>query len=80
MRTAFRGSVFHCVGDPGEQDREEAIVYFEDGVLVVMLAGIGEAVKDGTAESRAHVVRVPGGARFRPAYARHSSAARQPGR
>ena len=46
MRTAFRGSVFHCVGDPGEQDSEEAIAYFEDGMLVVedgLVAGLGKA-------------------------------------
>ena len=46
MRTAFRGSVFHCVGDPGEQDSEEAVAYFEEGVLVVedgLVAALGRA-------------------------------------
>jgi guanine deaminase len=46
MRTAFRGSVFHCVSDPGEQDSEEAVVYFEDGMLVVedgLVARLGRA-------------------------------------
>ena len=35
MRTAFRGSVFHCIADPGEQDSEDAFVYFDDGLLIV---------------------------------------------
>jgi guanine deaminase len=35
VRTAFRGSVFHCIADPGEQDDAAALVYFEDGLLVV---------------------------------------------
>jgi len=46
MRTAFRGSVFHCLADPGEVDREEAVSYFEDGLLVVedgLVAELGEA-------------------------------------
>ena len=46
MRTAFRGSLFHCVADPGEQDRDDAIVYFDDGMLVVedgLVAGLGAA-------------------------------------
>lgn len=46
MRTAFRGSVWHCVADPGEEDREEAVVHFEDGVLLVedgCVAGLGAA-------------------------------------
>ena len=46
MRTAFRGSVFHCLADPGEDDREEAVAYFEDGLLVVedgLVAELGEA-------------------------------------
>jgi guanine deaminase len=46
MRTAFRGSVFHCLADPGEDDREEAVAYFEDGLLVVedgLVVELGEA-------------------------------------
>ena len=46
MRTAFRGSVFHCLADPGEHDREEAVAYFEDGLLVVedgVVAELGDA-------------------------------------
>mgnify|MGYP001825148026 FL=1 len=46
MRTAFRGSVFHCLADPGEHDDEQAVVWFEDGLLVVedgMIEALGEA-------------------------------------
>ena len=46
MRTAFRGSVFHCLADPGEHDDEQAVVWFEDGLLVVedgMIEVLGEA-------------------------------------
>jgi guanine deaminase len=46
MRTAFRGSVFHCLADPGEHDDEQAIVWFEDGLLVVedgMIEALGAA-------------------------------------
>ncbi|MDH3587409.1 MAG: guanine deaminase [Gammaproteobacteria bacterium] len=46
MRTAFRGSVFHCLADPGEQDDEKAIAWLEDGLLVVedgLITELGEA-------------------------------------
>ena len=46
MRTAFRGSVFHCLADPGEQDNEEAFAYLEDGLLIVedgLVAELGPA-------------------------------------
>jgi guanine deaminase len=46
MRTAFRGSVFHCLADPGEQDSEDAVAYFEDGLLIVedgLVAALGDA-------------------------------------
>ena len=46
MRSAFRGSVFHCLADPGEHDSDAAISYFEDGLLVVedgVVAEVGEA-------------------------------------
>ncbi len=35
MRQAYRGSVFHCTGDPGELGDAAAIEYFEDGLLIV---------------------------------------------
>jgi guanine deaminase len=46
MRTAFRGSVLHCLADPGEQDDESAVAWLEDGLLVVedgLIAELGEA-------------------------------------
>lgn len=46
MRTAFRGSVFHCIADPGEQDSEDACVYFDDGLLIVedgLVVELGDA-------------------------------------
>jgi guanine deaminase len=46
MRTAFRGSVFHCIADPGEQDNDAALAYLEDGLLLVedgCIAGLGDA-------------------------------------
>ena len=46
MRSAFRGSVFHCLADPGEHDRDDAVAFIEDGLLVVedgQVAGLGEA-------------------------------------
>ncbi len=35
MQKAFRGSIFHCLADPGPQADAAAVEYFEDGVLVV---------------------------------------------
>ena len=46
MRAAFRGSVFHCLADPGEQGNDDAFAYFEDGLLIVedgCVAGLGDA-------------------------------------
>jgi guanine deaminase len=46
MRSAFRGSVFHCLADPGEHDRDDAVAFIEDGLLVVedgLVAELGEA-------------------------------------
>ena len=46
MRTAFRGSIFHCLGDPGEQDDEKAIDWLRDGLFVVedgRIAALGSA-------------------------------------
>ena len=43
---AFRGSILHCLGDPGEASNPTAWEYFEDGLLVVddgMVAAVGEA-------------------------------------
>ena len=39
---AFRGSILHCLGDPGEGSDPAAWEYFDDGLLVV---------KDGCVES-----------------------------
>ena len=33
--TVFRGSILHCLGDPGEAADTDAWEYFEDGLLVV---------------------------------------------
>jgi guanine deaminase len=35
MRKAFRGSVLHCLADPGEGASASAMEYFEDGLLIV---------------------------------------------
>ena len=43
---AFRGSILHCLADPGEASSRRAWEYFEDGLLVVedgMVAAVGEA-------------------------------------
>lgn len=43
---AFRGSILHCLADPGEASNPTAWEYFEDGLLVVedgMVAAVGEA-------------------------------------
>lgn len=32
---AFRGSILHCLADPGDADSSDAIEYIEDGVLIV---------------------------------------------
>ena len=48
MQAAFRGSIFHCLADPGEQADASAIEYFEDGVLLVE---DGQVVTVGAAES-----------------------------
>ena len=43
---AFRGSVLHCLGDPGEASDPSAWEYFEDGLLVVdegLVKAVGEA-------------------------------------
>jgi guanine deaminase len=34
MQQAFRGSIFHCLGDPGPHGDESAVEHIEDGVLV----------------------------------------------
>lgn len=35
MRTAIRGSIFHCLADPGPHGDESAVQHFDDGVLVI---------------------------------------------
>lgn len=45
---AFRGSIFHCLADPGEHADPESVEYFGDGVLVV---DDGHVVEIGDAES-----------------------------
>lgn len=35
VRQAYRGSVFHCTGDPGEHGDAAAVEYFDDGLLIV---------------------------------------------
>ena len=45
-RKAFRASILHCLGDPGEQADASAVQYFADGLLVVEdghVAALGEA-------------------------------------
>ena len=42
---AFRGSILHCLADPGEQSTPSAWEYFQDGLLVVD-DGIVQAVGD----------------------------------
>jgi guanine deaminase len=40
--------VFHCVADPGEQDDDAALAWFEDGMLVVedgRIAALGPAAE-----------------------------------
>lgn len=45
-RKAFRASILHCLGDPGEQADSSAVEYFEDGLLIIEdghVAALGEA-------------------------------------
>jgi guanine deaminase len=45
-RKAFRASILHCLGDPGEHTDPSAVEYFADGLLVVEdghVAVLGEA-------------------------------------
>ncbi len=35
MRRAFRGSIFHCIADPGPHAVESAVEHIEDGMLIV---------------------------------------------
>jgi len=55
MRQAFRSSILHCLSDPGEESRESAYEYFEDGLLIIedgtiAEAGHAEKLLDGLAE------------------------------
>lgn len=45
-RKAFRASILHCLGDPGEQADSSAVEYFADGLLIVEaghVAALGDA-------------------------------------
>lgn len=45
-RKAFRASILHCLGDPGEKDDPAAMEYFADGLLIVEdghVAALGDA-------------------------------------
>ena len=35
MQQAFRGSIFHCISDPGPHGDEAAVEHIDDGLLVV---------------------------------------------
>ncbi|MDJ0906855.1 MAG: guanine deaminase [Woeseiaceae bacterium] len=46
MRRAFRGSIFHCLADPGPRADESAVEHIEDGLLIVddgCIAQLGDA-------------------------------------
>ncbi len=46
MRQAFRGSIFHCLADPGPRAEQSAIEHSEDGLLIVedgRVAQVGDA-------------------------------------
>ena len=52
MREAFRASVFHCLGDPGEAGRTDCSEYFDDGMLVIEDGHVVEAGPAAALESR----------------------------
>ena len=54
----FRGSILHCLADPGEQSTRSAWEYFDDGLLVVD-EGIVQAVGDAEALLRSLPVATP---------------------
>ena len=46
MQQAFRASIYHCLEDPGEEGRDSACAYLDDGLLVVengVVAELGPA-------------------------------------
>lgn len=46
MRRAFRGSIFHCLSDPGPHADESAVEHIDDGLLIVddgRVEAVGEA-------------------------------------
>jgi len=46
MQQAFRASIYHCLEDPGEEGRDSASAYLDDGLLVVengVVAKLGPA-------------------------------------
>ena len=48
MQKAFRGSIFHCLSDPGPHAEESAVEHIEDGLLVVedgKIVAAGEAAQ-----------------------------------
>ncbi|MEJ2128593.1 MAG: guanine deaminase [Woeseiaceae bacterium] len=48
MRRAFRGSIFHCLSDPGPHADESAVEHIDDGLLIVedgKVAAVGEAAE-----------------------------------
>jgi len=48
MQQAFRASIYHCLEDPGEEGRDSASDYLDDGLLVVengVVAKLGPADK-----------------------------------
>ena len=48
MRQAIRASMYHCLADPGEGDREGATEYFADGLLIIDNGKIVELGEAGT--------------------------------
>ena len=70
MRQAFRGSIFHCLGDPGAHADEGAVEHIDDGMLVVEdgrivatgpAASVADSLGPGTAiEDYSGKIIVPG--------------------
>lgn len=45
-RQAIRGSILHCLGDPGEQGDSQRVEYFDDGMLLLedgLVSAVGDA-------------------------------------
>jgi guanine deaminase len=46
MQQAFRGSIFHCLADPGPHGDDSAVEHIEDGLLVIeagVITSVGQA-------------------------------------